>query len=70
MTWRIRFVEFFQIVTLVATGWDWLRHLLFPDGISGGEILIVFLLLIVWEEIMRVRQRIESYKTVTVTRTY
>jgi hypothetical protein len=58
--WGIRFLVLLQVLTVVSVGWAGLRHQLFPNGTTPAEAVIVFFILIVWEDVLLTRWRVEA----------
>lgn len=54
--WRIRFIELLELITLLSGAWQGLRDVAFPDGTTGAELVIILLLLILWEEALRIKR--------------
>lgn len=52
----LRCAEILAVVSLFSTD---LRDSMFPDGITTPEVLIVLLLLVIWDDVIRIKSRIE-----------
>jgi hypothetical protein len=58
--WGIRFLVLLQVLTVVSVGWAGLRHQLFPNGTTPAEAAIVFFILVVWEDVLLTKWRVEA----------
>lgn len=56
MKWSIRILVFLEFLTLLSILFDEVREIAFPDGTTALQALIVFLLLLVLEELYEIRQ--------------
>jgi hypothetical protein len=44
-----------QLLSFLSIGWDGLRHVALPDGATPTQALIIFVLMVMWEDLIRIK---------------
>lgn len=58
MKFQLRMVMVLEIVAFLSIAWPNLRELWLPSGTTPTHAFLVFLLLIIWEDVLRVKRSI------------
>lgn len=56
----LRLMWIIQVLVCISLFWTDLRDILFPDGTTRPEVIIVLLILFVWDDVIRIRKRVEN----------
>lgn len=56
----LRLLWCFQVAVFISLLSDEVRDALFPDGITKPEVLIFLLILIVWDDVIRIKRRLDA----------
>lgn len=54
----IRILMVLELISFLSISWAELRDVAFPDGTTPAQALIVFILLVVWEEVLKISRRL------------
>lgn len=57
---RIRLMMTLQLIAFFSIIWTGLRDVAFPGGTTPTQALIIFILLVVWEDISRIQLRLDD----------
>lgn len=60
MKYRIRILVVLEFAVFLALVWHDFRPILLPAGTTGPQIVIIFILLLILEEVLRVRARLDE----------
>lgn len=55
----LRLMWVIQVLVLVALLSTPVREITFPDGTTRPEVFIVLLILFVWDDVLRIKKRVE-----------
>lgn len=60
MKFLLRVVELFELLAALSIIWGGLRDIVFPDGTTTPQVLMIFILFAIWEDVLRIKIRLGS----------